>query len=566
MQRRTAQATGVSVALHAALLGSVLLLKPRAADGPSRLTIIHAEILPDSGTSTARAAKADGPGRSVQAELDAPTPESTEPAEAAEPHAADAAVAQEPEPPADESDTLTDAERRASPSEPMPAETLADVPPGAPSADPAETEAIAAPPAAAPSAAVESEAEPAEAVAESSEDAPAPTIEAAASTLETLPETTSPEPGVPLESREREAIEKRFASWTGTFQPTESDPTVAWKQDGQAYTAVMRQLPSGDPMGIERVVVDVTTEQGGRRMSTQLTMTRLAFSNFAQFVDQWDPDVQIHDDEIDGRFHSNSEIKLLSSRGTSPVFRGKVTIASHGISTETTGRFVRREVFPEGVETGVRRITLPSRFLPFLNEAANGAEAVQRFERSARITFYPDGTYGWTYVDGGEPEQRLRLTAPAHYLIGLEDAELRLKGTVNGKVLVYTAERIVIEDDLRYAHGRDRHGDDYLGLVAERSVEIAGPDLTGPGDLEVDASIYARRRFAVRDFYAREGGTLVIFGSLTAGSVTATEPRYATKVEFDRRLENARPPSFPLTDRYELESWDGQWREASALD
>ena len=57
MQRRTAQATGVSVALHAALLGSVLLLKPRAADGPSRLTIIHAEILPDSGTSTARAAR-----------------------------------------------------------------------------------------------------------------------------------------------------------------------------------------------------------------------------------------------------------------------------------------------------------------------------------------------------------------------------------------------------------------------------------------------------------------------------------------------------------------------------
>jgi hypothetical protein len=319
-------------------------------------------------------------------------------------------------------------------------------------------------------------------------------------------------------------------------------------------------------MGIERVLVDVTTEQGGRRMSTQLTMTRLAFSNFAQFVDQWDPDVQIHDDEIDGRFHSNTEIKLLSSRGTAPVFRGKVTIASHGISTETTGRFVRREVFPEGVETGVRRITLPSRFLPFLNEAANGTESVQRFERSARITFYPDGTYGWSYVDGDENEQRLRLVAPAHYLIGLEDAELRLKGTVNGKVLVYTAERIVIEDDLRYAHGRDDHGDDYLGLVAERSVEIAGPDVTGPGDLEVDASIYARRRFAVRDFYASESGTLVIFGSLTAGSVTATEPRYATKVEFDRRLENARPPSFPLTDRYELESWDGEWREETVLD
>jgi hypothetical protein len=539
MQRRKAQATGVSVALHAALLGAILVVKPRAADGPSRLTIIHAEILPDQGTSTERAPKANGPGESSDAELDAPSPASAEPVEAAEPLTADAAVADAPEPPAEQSDTLTEAEPVASRSVPVPAETLTDVQPGEQTAEPS----------AEPEPPIETEA--AEAVAESAEDVAAPTIEAAA------------EPGMPLQSRERQAIEKRFASWTGTFQPSDSDPRVAWKQDGQAYTAVMRKLPSSDPMGIERLVVDVTTEQGGRRMSTQLTMTRLAFSNFAQFVDQWDPNVQIHDDEIDGRFHSNTEIKLLSSRGTAPVFRGKVTIASHGVSTETAGRFVRREVFPEGIETGVRRITLPSRFLPFLNEAASGTEAVQRFERSARITFYSDGTFGWSYLDGGASEQRARLTAPAHYLIGLEDAELRLKGTVNGKVLVYTADRIVIEDDLRYEHGRDENGDDYLGLVAERSVEIAGPDVTGPGDLEIDASIYARRRFAVRDFLAREGGTLVIFGSLTAGSVTATEPRYATKVEFDRRLQNARPPSFPLTDRYELESWDGQWREAS---
>ena len=102
--------------------------------------------------------------------------------------------------------------------------------------------------------------------------------------------------------------------------------------------------------------------------------------------------------------------------------------------------------------------------------------------------------------------------------------------------------------------------DDYVGLVAEKTVEIAEPDVTGLGDLHVDASIYALRQFAVRDFRSRASGTLTIFGSLTAGSLTATEPRYATKVEFDPRLNNARPPSFPLTDRYELESWDGEWR------
>jgi hypothetical protein len=47
---------------------------------------------------------------------------------------------------------------------------------------------------------------------------------------------------------------------------------------------------------------------------------------------------------------------------------------------------------------------------------------------------------------------------------------------------------------------------------------------------------------------------------VSAGSVTATEPRFATKIEFDDRLEDQRAPSFPLTDRYELEDWSGEWR------
>ena len=126
-------------------------------------------------------------------------------------------------------------------------------------------------------------------------------------------------------------------------------------------------------------------------------------------------------------------------------------------------------------------------------------------------------------------------------------------------MLVYTPDDIVIEDDLVYARDPrvDDDADDYLGLVAESTVEIAPPNVTGDGDLTVDASIYARRQFAVRTIYSRRSGTLNIYGSLAAGSLTATEPRYATKIEFDKRLASARPPSFPLSDRYELEDWSG---------
>ena len=62
------------------------------------------------------------------------------------------------------------------------------------------------------------------------------------------------------------------------------------------------------------------------------------------------------------------------------------------------------------------------------------------------------------------------------------------------------------------------------------------PDVTGPGDLEVYASIYARGRFVVRNYLSRPAGKLVIYGSLAAGSLTATEPRYSTSVHFDQRL------------------------------
>src|SRR5204863_85867 len=81
-----------------------------------------------------------------------------------------------------------------------------------------------------------------------------------------------------------------------------------------------------------------------------------------------------------------------------------------------------------------------------------GDAHVQRFERDARITFYEDGTYGWSYVRDGGGEERRPVTSPAHYLLGLEGATLRIKGTVRGKVLVYSADRIVIDNDVRYAH------------------------------------------------------------------------------------------------------------------
>jgi hypothetical protein len=532
VDRRTGRATAISIAMHAIVLSGVLLIRPHVADGPGQPSIIEAALLFDAGESSRASTQspADEPAAPQSAR------QAAEPADSrsASPEpAADAHSAETPSPPA--------TEQAASEPAPTPAELTAPT-------ESAQADAAELAPALTELATTESAPDEVSTEADISAGATAPALRAA-------------QHSEPMPAREHAMLSKRFESWTGELAAGEVGRRVAWKQNGQAYTAQFRLLQGGDSTGLDRVVVDVSTQQGGKKMSTQLTMTRLSFSNFAQFVDRWDPEVQIHDDEIDGRFHSNTEINLLSTGSVSPVFHGKVTLASHDFGTGSSWPFNRNRVFPEGLETGVHKIVLPSRFLGFLNEAAHGDAHVQRFERDARITFHDDGTYDWSYVRDGAGEERRAVTSPAHYLLGLAGATLRIKGTVRGKVLVYAADRIVIDNDVRYAHAHNAPDlDDYLGLVAETAVEIAEPEVTGLGDLKVDASIYARREFAVREFRSRQSGTLRIFGSLTAGSLTATEPRFATKIEFDPRLKDSRPPSFPLTDRYELESWNGEWR------
>jgi hypothetical protein len=515
------RATIASAAAHALLLAVLVSAGPGQGPPPPLPSIIHGELL------TGFAPPPTEPEPSAPEALP-PPPRPSEPQTEPRPAPASrAAVSPRPAPAA----------------EPSPEPAVAtEAPPAPPVTQPATTDLPAS-------------------AAETPALAPAPAEPVAP---DAVAEAATAPPGTPLANDEREMLTKRLASWTTRFTSDEPEPTLTWREDGQRYTAVLHRQPTSDPMGMEHATVEVTTERDGNRMLTELRMTRVAFSSFAQFVDRWDPDVAIHDDEIDGRFHANSPIHVSGGPGVQPVFRGKVTLAARDIETDTdlfghVGWINRRTMFPAGIETMARRISLAPRLPP-----AAPDDEVQRFERDAAITFYPDGSYGWRA--GEEPEQRRALTDRPHYLIGADDdVTLEVQGIVSGTVLVYTPGRIVIVHDLRYAHDPRQPGaGDYLGLVAERSVEIAEPDVTGTGDLEVYASIYARGQFAVRSFRSRRAGKLFIYGSLAAGSLTATEPRYATSVRFDPRLTTMRAPGFPLSDRYELESSSGEWRRVDA--
>ena len=390
---------------------------------------------------------------------------------------------------------------------------------------------------------------------------PTPVLEVvAARPVVTAPEV--PEKTAAFTAKQETMLARKLHDWERSYDKSEEpDHELIWNHMGQQYTAHFTSLPGSNDTRPDRVAVRVSTEQNGNRLSTTLHLKRLAFSNYAQFVNRWDDSVQIHDDELDGRFHSNSEINLSYSRNVAPRFHDKVTTSARTVNvTDRRGHRRRDEIFLGGLETGVPSIRLPRHYVPLPESMAIREEQLHEFPEDTRIIFHADGSYSWVSLESGLFERRGTIRKPATYLVAKDRAELHLMGTVSGKVLVFSPYRIVIIDDLVYATDPEAPGgDDYLGLVSERTVEIAEPAITGPGDLHIQAAIYAKRLFKVRSYRHRGNGKLEIYGSLTAGSLTATEPRYATRIRFDPRLESRRPPGFPVTDRYELESWDAAW-------
>ncbi len=367
---------------------------------------------------------------------------------------------------------------------------------------------------------------------------------------------------IAVSSRQKKMIAKKIKRWSESFDPNNwADSRTQWQDDGRTYSARLRQLPASSETGLDEAVIEISTEEDGYAVSTNMRMQRLAFSNFAQFVDYWDPDVAIHNDELNGRFHANTTINISSSNKVQPKFHGKVTTASFDV--RMGGPFpVRdeRSIFIGGIETGVKEIHLPKINLPFLSDSTISASQYHILPNETWLNFHADGTYSWRSKTS-EKEQKQLLPRMSFYVIGEKNARLHVKGVLRGQVLIYAADRIIIDDDITYARHPElsSDADDFLGLVSEKDIEIAHPDITGPGDLHIHAAVYAKGRFRVPNLRGKDDATLYIYGSLTAGSLSATEPRYATHISFDKRLESRRPPNFPMSDRYELQEWDGAW-------
>lgn len=381
-------------------------------------------------------------------------------------------------------------------------------------------------------------------------------------TRDSAPDTDALAPAThTLAESERAALEHRLTEMASELDDTQQH--VTWEQDGRQYRATLVMERAKEGTDFDRVIADVSATDRGRQLHTRISLKRLPFSHYSQLVDRWDPMVELHDDEIVGRMHVNSQFNVRFGRNHGPVFLGKVTTAARSYSAAAGSSKRIAEIFRGGIETRVKPIELPREAQPFAFAPVELEARIHRFQDDTHIRFFSDGSYSWRARHAKTADYRNEPTHGPVYFLGARGSTLYVQGIVAGKVLVYSAERIVIEGALRYAEDPRRFPDsnNFLGLVSERYVEIAGTHRTGRGDLTIEAAIFAGRRFLVADIDYPRTATLHIYGSLAAGSLGASEPRYATRVEYDARLERLRPPGFPSTDQFAAEHWDGRWNE-----
>ncbi len=311
--------------------------------------------------------------------------------------------------------------------------------------------------------------------------------------------------------------------------------------------------------GLAQVDVAITRQIDGQPHQMRIRLQERALSHYAKFVNRWDSDVTLGDDRVDGRFHANSEVNFESFANPRSQFNGEVTIARRQALTR---RVRESSMFAAGVRTGTGRIALPQTAFPsFWLES--GAE-VLTINTDTRLDFQGAAGVVWTDINNGE-QGRVLVPEAGLIIAGTGRARFEVSGDIAGRVLVYSPQRQMITGNLEYVDASEDSGD-YLALISDGSIEVASATVTGPGDLRINAALFARDRFSVRRFSDRHQGVLYVYGSLVAGSVSATEPRYSTHIVYDPRFEHNRPPAFPGTGLYDVLDWQQHWIAVSDPD
>ena len=293
-------------------------------------------------------------------------------------------------------------------------------------------------------------------------------------------------------------------------------------------------------------------------------------------------------DTLDGPTHFNTTLKTTGS----PVFLGKVSTLS-GLSASGSPANPK---FLGGYDSGVN-IDLTLNVTGMTTDAAGGYMFVGPSGKpfmNVDLTFNANGTVtyktqsastfaGISTATWSTPVTVALTTFAPNGLILVQQGNITMRGTLNGQVTVsalangaaassgstYTPKTIgnvFIDNNIIYNNDPrlNPNSTDMLGVVAENSLTVTFNNTRG--DITLMGSYLSQNDGLEIDQYPSytSAHTMNIYGGVIATDVKATASYsngipvkgYSYSQKYDPRFLNANPPKFPMTNTYEVLSWN----------
>lgn len=316
-----------------------------------------------------------------------------------------------------------------------------------------------------------------------------------------------------------------------------------------SFTVTVEETPPGLLL---RSVSSVPSAQGTIRDTVEISLgdsEENSFSLFAWMTNDEGPVYWYSGDTVWGALHSNSSINVYGS----PVFMGKVTT---GGDIKGDKRYAR---FKKGYKTGAARIKFPTDLSRLVTAGKSNGK-------------YYNDPIGVTLLGGSSADEDGRAVVRSLSGTGINDTirlsasgfngviggakKVTVKGTLDGKLTLFSQEDIWIEDDVMYENWLNKPGNnDLLGLVSEWNIIIAN-NSANKSLVNIQASIFCRNgSFMAEDYATRPTGVVTVLGSLVQtvrGPMgTFSGPIHKSGLlkhySYDKRLANNqfRPPSYP---------------------
>jgi hypothetical protein len=340
---------------------------------------------------------------------------------------------------------------------------------------------------------------------------------------------------------------------------------------GGTYSVAITDLGEVGGSGIRRYRVVSTGSFGN---FNRILTNYLQVDNYARYL--WFTDREVFggsnvwfwtQDHLNGPTHTNGHFNIFGN----PVFEQEARSVDDYIRFYNNGNNINLSQstnppydipdFQDGITFGAEQTTMPSQALSLRSAASSGGLWLRG---NSTVVLNNNGTMNVTNSIRGWVNYNMPL--PANGALFVNDGNLIVSGTLNGRMTVGSSRDIIIPSNIVYADDprTNPDSDDVLGVISEGDVVM---DDSGPTNLEIDACIMAlSTSFMLENWWVGPPkGTLSVYGGIIQdergpvgtfnGQTGQKLSGYSKNYSYDPRLLGTPPPFMPTTGDYVTLSW-----------